>query len=360
MERGGAGSYADRMADGRVTLQDVADEAGLSKAATSYALRGLKGSTQTQELVRDIADRLGYTANPAAQALAGGRSGTVGVCGALHDLWHQGLAVALAGRLRAAGLGSAIADTDADPDRERELVEGMVRAHADGVVTLVTDPAAAWWGDLPGSFTVVSVGDVLTARPRASSVVFDNVHGVRTAMEHLAARGHRRIGLVTTTLPSSPGRPAEQLAGQVARERGVDLSVVSVPPATRDATRAVRALLAAPRRPTALFCLSDSIAFGAYRAAAELGLQIPRDLSILGYDDHDLADLVVPALSSFGWDEDAIAQAAIDLLVAQLSEDGDPEAVRQAPSASDDARLGVRVEFRPEFMPRSSTGPAPA
>ncbi len=98
-------------------LQDVADEAGLSKAAASYALRGLKSSPHTQQLVRDIADRLGYTANPVAQALAGGRSGAVGVCGALHDLWHQGLAVALAGRLRAAGHVSSIADTDGDPDR---------------------------------------------------------------------------------------------------------------------------------------------------------------------------------------------------------------------------------------------------
>lgn len=357
------------MPDGRVTLQDVADEAGLSKAAASYALRGLKGSSQTQELVRDIADRLGYTANPAAQALAGGRSGTVGVCGALHDLWHQELAVALAGRLRAAGFGSAIADTDADPERERELVEGMVRAHVDGVVTLVTDPAASWWGELPDSFTVVSVGDVLTARPLASSVVFDNVHGVRTAIEHLVTRGHRRIGLVTTTLPSSPGRPGEQVAGQIARARGLDLSVVSVPPATRAATRAVHTLLAGPRRPTALFCLSDSIAFGAYRAATELGLQIPRDLSILGYDDHDLADLVVPPLSSFGWDEAAIAQAAIDLLVGELSDGPDPEAAHQMVdteddeddgATGDDGRRGVRVEFRPEFVARSSTGPAPA
>lgn len=334
--------YAGPVPEARVTLQDVADEAGLSKAATSYALRGIKGSAHTQELVRDIADRLGYSANPAAQALAGGRSGAIGVCGALHDMWHQGLAVQLAGRLRAQGFASSIADTDADPTREQDLVQAMARGHLDGVVALVTDPSAPWWRDLPGSFAVVSVGDVLTHRPAAGSVVFDNVYGVRTALEHLAGLGHRRIGLLTTTLPSSPGRPADTLAGQIAGRLALELTVVSVPPSARGASTPAHRLLGGPRRPTALFCLSDSIAFGAYRAAAELGLSVPDDVSILGYDDHDLADLVAPALTTFGWDEDAIADTAIGYLVQAL--EGQPAG---------------RAEFRPEFVARASTGPRP-
>ncbi len=327
------------MAEGRVTLQDVADEAGLSKAATSYALRGLKGSAHTQERVRGVAERLGYTANPAAQALAAGRSGSIGVCGSLRDLWQQELTVRVAGRLRAAGFSSAIADADADPEQERDLVQRMAATHVDGVVALVTDPSAQWWRDLPASFVVVSVGDVLTHRPSASSVVFDNVHGVRTALEHLAGLGHRRIGLLTTTLPSTPGRPAETLAQAFAADHGLDLSVVCVPPSARGASSPAHDQLARPDRPTALFCLSDSIAFGAYRAAAELGLSVPEDVSILGYDDHDLADLVAPPLTTFGWDEDAIVATAIDLLIDGL-----------------DGQDVARAEFRPEFIDRASTG----
>lgn len=326
-------------------LQDVADEAGLSKAAASYALRGLKSSPHTQQLVRDIADRLGYTANPIAQALAGGRSGAVGVCGALHDLWHQGLAVALAGRLRAAGHVSSIADTDGDPDRERALVETMAREHVDGVVALVTDPEARWWAELPEHFVVVSVGDVLTWRPQAPSVAFDNVAGVRTALAHLAGLGHRRIGLLTTGLPSTPGRPAERLAGLIAEERGLDLRLVSVPPVVGRSAGVIEDLLAGARRPTAVFCLSDSIAFAAYRAAARIGLDIPGELSVLGYDDHDLADLVDPALTTFGWDEDAIARTAIDALLRRWEDPPDDE-----PPA--------RVVFRPHFVQRHSTGDA--
>ncbi len=331
------------MPESRVTLQDVADEAGLSKAAASYALRGLKGSAQTQELVRGVAARLGYTANPAAQALAGGRSGAVGVCGALNDLWHQGLAVDVAGRLRAEGFSSSIADTDADPRREREVVEAMARDHLDGVMALVTDPSGLWWAELPTHFVVIAVGDVPAHRPDTPCVVFDNAHGVRMALEHLTSLGHRRIGLLTSTLPSSPGRPGEIVAARFAEDRGIELDVVPVSPSPRGAGEATRELLAGPRRPTALFCLSDSIAFAAYRAVREAGLLIPDDVSILGFDDHELADLVTPALSSFGWDEDAIGAAVVRLFVDVMDGESDVRA--------------ARVEFRPELVARASTAP---
>lgn len=331
-------SYADPMAESRVTLQDVADEAGLSKAAASYALRGLKGSAETQERVRDVADRLGYIAHPAAQALAGGRTGAVGVCGALGDLWHQELTVRLAGRLRTGGLASSIADTGADPETERVVVQAMVADRLDGVIALVSDPGAAWWLELPDEFAVVAVGDVLTGRPAASCVVFDNVRGVMTGLEHLTGLGHRRIALLTTSVPASPGRPADALAADFADRHDIELTVLPVPPPRRGVRSPVHELLGAPRAPTALFCLSDSIAFGAYRAAGDLGLSVPEDVSILGYDDHDLADLVVPALTTFSWDKDAIVEAAIGHLI---------DAVEGRPAG--------RTAFRPDFLERAST-----
>ncbi len=323
-----------------MTLQDVADEAGLSKAAASYALRGIKGSPHTQELVRDVADRLGYIANPAAQALAGGRTGAVGVCGSLGDLWHQELTVRLAGRLRTGGLASSIADTSADPETERDVVQAMVADRLDGVVALVSDPSAAWWLELPDDFAVVAVGDVLTGRPDASCVVFDNVHGVLTGLEHLTGLGHQRIALLTTSVPASPGRPADALAADFADEHDIELTALTVPPARRGARSPVHGLLGSRHRPTALFCLSDSIAFSAYRAAGDLGLSVPEDVSILGYDDHDLSDLVVPALTTFGWDKDAIVESAIGHVVGAI--EGHPAG---------------RTAFRPDFLERASTAP---
>ncbi|WP_035777517.1 substrate-binding domain-containing protein, partial [Arthrobacter sp. 35/47] len=99
-------------------------------------------------------------------------------------------------------------------------------------------------------------------------------------------------------------------------------------------------LLALPARPTALLCLSDTLAFGAYRAARNRGLSIPGDVSILGFDDSELAPLVSPELTTFGWDETAIVAAAIDSVVKD-----------EAPAS---------VAIHPEFLVRTSTGPCSA
>jgi LacI family transcriptional regulator len=91
----------------RVTLRDVADEAGLSMAAVSYALRGLHVPVDTQQRVRDIADRLGYQVDPIARALASGRTGYVGLlCGSLTDIWQQGIAADIGLQRRRPGGGA--------------------------------------------------------------------------------------------------------------------------------------------------------------------------------------------------------------------------------------------------------------
>jgi DNA-binding LacI/PurR family transcriptional regulator len=108
---------------------------------------------------------------------------------------------------------------------------------------------------------------------------------------------------------------------------------ISAPAATTDAVDVVSALLARPGRPTGVFCLSDSLAFAVYRAARDAGLRIPEDLSVVGYDDHQLAVLVEPGLTTMAWDEDAIVRAAVEQLAA--------------PSTG--------PTFRPELVVRGST-----
>jgi DNA-binding LacI/PurR family transcriptional regulator len=108
--------------------------------------------------------------------------------------------------------------------------------------------------------------------------------------------------------------------------------------ATREAVAVATALLADPGRPTGVFCLSDSLAFAVYRAARGMGLRIPEDLSVIGYDDHQLAVLVTPGLTTLAWDEDAIVEAAVGQLTGLL--EGSP---------------GEVPPFRPELIVRGST-----
>ncbi|WP_026552340.1 LacI family DNA-binding transcriptional regulator [Arthrobacter sp. H20] len=327
----------------RKTLQDIADAAGLSKAATSYALRGLRGSEATQTRVRAIADDLGYSADPIARALASGRSGNVAIVGSLRDLWRQGLAVMLSEALRAQELSSIIADVDGSPQREEAVLRSLAAQRVDGVIVLPVDPSASYWAEVPAQTRIVSIGDALTARPESESVLFDNEYGVGTALQHLADLGHRSVGLLAPTLPTTPGRPAEVLAQSLGDSMGVTVTVSSSPSSVHGAALAAAQLLSGAERPTALFCLGDSIAFGAYRAARELGLSVPEDLSILGFDDSELASLVSPELTTFGWDEQAIVDAAVSALTL-------PEGTGTASG---------QVMFRPVFIERGSTARQP-
>jgi LacI family transcriptional regulator len=319
-------------------LQDLADAVGLSLAATSYALRGVRGSPETIHRVREKADELGYTVDPIARALASGRTGSVGVSGSLRDLWQQDLSVLVTRALRSRGRYATIADADADPEQERLIVEQFVAQRVDGALVSPVDPTATYWRLLGPEVAVVAIGDALTTRPGSGSVLFDNKYGVDAALAHLAGLGHRRIGLLAPALPSTPGRPAQVLAASVAERLGVSLIEVSAPAATADAVEVAAALLAGPSRPTGVFCLSDSLAFAAYRAAREAGLRLPDDLSVVGYDDHQLAALVDPGLTTMAWDEDAIVEAA----VSQLEGPADPPPV-----------------FRPELVVRGSTAEPP-
>ena len=237
----------------RTTLKDVAEATGLSPAAVSYALRGLQVPAETQERVRAAARELGYEVNPIARALASGRTGTVGVlCGSLEDLWQQSLAVQLSRGLLAKDRYAIIADAAGDPDRERQLARQLGDQQVDGVLVSPLDPAAGFWADLSAAVPVVTIGDALPAAPKASCVLFDNRHGVSMALEHLAALGHRKIAVLTPSLPSTPDRPAGKFAQTHGNELGLDVVLVGSPASVAGAADAAEAVIAS-ERPTGMF-----------------------------------------------------------------------------------------------------------
>ena len=191
----------------------------------SYALRGIQVSEETQERVRKVADELGYEANPIARALASGRTGMVGILGpSLEDLWQQRL-VAEAGRaLLAHDRYALILDAGGDPVRQRALATQLRDQQVDGLILSPVDPSDEFWTELAESLAIVSIGDALPGRGAAGEVLFDNRTGVRWALEHLHALGHRRIAVLRP--PGSPtnDRPAEVYVGSEADRLGLDVS----------------------------------------------------------------------------------------------------------------------------------------
>jgi DNA-binding LacI/PurR family transcriptional regulator len=325
----------------RATIREVAKATGLSPAAVSYALRGIQTSEDTQERVRQAAEELGYEAHPIARALASGRSGMVGLlCGSLEDLWQQSLAVGIGRALFARDRFAIILDAAGDPDRELTLARQLRDQRVDGLIVQPVDPAAELWTELGETLPVVSIGDSLRGGHAFGEVVFDNRAGVTLALEHLHELGHRRIAVLTTTRPSTPDRPADTHVPVEAERLGLDVSVVTSPQHLGAATEVAHQVLTGPDRPTAVFCFSDSIAYGVYAATRDLGLAVPGDVAVAGFDDHPMSALLTPPLTSVDWDIDGIVHSSVRLMVGAIEGKGRRR----------------RIVREPTLMQRASTG----
>ena len=253
------------------------------------------------------------------------------------------MAVALSVALLAEGRYAMVSEASGDPQREARLVRELRDRQVDGVVAFPLDPTGGYWAELAASTPVVTVGDALPGAPGSGQVLFDNASGIASGLSHLALLGHQDVVLLTPSLPRTPGRPADALALDHARELGQRLQLVACPASVAAAADVVAPLLAAGG-PTAFFCLSDSMAYGVYLAAQRLGVAIAADVSVLGYDDHQMSVLVAPPLTTFTWDVEGIVRSAVDQLVTAMDRLDD-----------DVVEVSAPVTFAPTLVTRGST-----
>lgn len=308
-------------------MRELSEITGLSTAAVSYALRGQRVSARTEARVRAAAERIGFRADPIATALRGGRTNLIGVVGgSLADHWHQEFVAHLGRALRERGLALLLADAGGDPAAELELAENLAERRADGLIVLPLDPSSPRWHAIAAAVPTVSVNDALPAPARA--IRFLTGDGVSMALDHLEALGHRRVAVLGDTphvIPRRAGRRRVRCGRSAA-----------------DARAAVLRELARRPPPTAIFALSDTMAYGAYQACREAGARIPRDVSVIGFDDHPISALLDPPLSSVAWDTAGAALAAVEALVESI--DGENQSPGEQP-------------IRPTLRVRGSTGP---
>ncbi|MEC3997023.1 LacI family DNA-binding transcriptional regulator [Actinacidiphila sp. DG2A-62] len=330
----------------RVTQRDVAEETGLSMATVSYALRGIQVPPETQARVREAAERLGYQADPIARALASGRTDYIGVlCRSLTDVWQQGTAAALGRRLLGAGRHALIVDASNDPVLEAELAWQLADQRVDALIVLPVDPAAAHWVEVARRTVLVSIGDGLPGASAHAEVVFDNDAGITDALHRLADFGHRRIAVMTPGGLTTPDRPAEVVAGRVARRLGLRVTLHRSPHDLDGAAAVARSVLTGADPPTAFLCMADSMAYGVYAGARALDLVVPDDVSVVGYDDHPLSRLLTPPLSTYRWPVDLLVDLVVERTVKAISS----------------GRRSRRKVLPPQAQPRGSVSrPRPA
>jgi DNA-binding LacI/PurR family transcriptional regulator len=314
----------------RTTIRELAEYTGLSPAAVSYALRGMRVSAETEQRVREAADELGYEADPIARALAGGATGVVGLLvGSLADFWTQELVRAVQTELYGAERSTLVADADGEPARELELAQRLVDQRVDGLVVVPIGPSSGGWAAIARQLPTVTIGDALPGAAPAGEVVFDNELGVQQTLAHLSELGHRRVTVLSWAVETSPDRHAERAVAVSAAALGLDCRVVACAYSLNGSRPLAVELLEGPDRPTAVLCLSDSIAYGVYAACAELGLSIPGDVSVAGFGDHPISRMLAPPLTSTVWDVEQAAECATGFLEQAIEADGPQATLRE-------------------------------
>jgi LacI family repressor for deo operon, udp, cdd, tsx, nupC, and nupG len=280
-----------------VRIEDVARAAGVSTATVSRALRGLPSvSAETQQAVRRAATDLGYVVSRSASSLASGKTLTVAVVTPYVSRWYYATVIeAVERELRSVGydallvgVGASMTD-DVEPFRPEVL-----RGRVDGLVIL-TAPLTGQELDGLRRLTV-PMAFVGAAASGTISVRIDDLSVGRMATEHLLGLAHRRIAYIGGDPDDHRNfaAPSDRRAGWLAAMRQAGIEPPSSYAEKSDFTAdtgalATERLLALPVPPTAVFAASDDIAFGVLNAGRCAGLDVPRDLSVIGVDDHDIS-----------------------------------------------------------------------
>jgi LacI family transcriptional regulator len=290
----------------RPTMADVARLAGVSPTTVSFVFNGRPDSgipEATQQRVKEAVDELGYRPNRQASGLRTKRTHTIGfltdeiavgpfagrtISGALDIAWSRGHLL-------------FIVNTTRNPRILRRAVDELLDRQVDAIVFAVVGTRSATLPDAIRHVPTILV-NCFTPRGAIPAVLPDETAGGRSATQALIDAGHRRVAHITG-LPGSWATRKRLSGYRVALSRA---GIPYIPELVRvgdyhteSGYEGTRQLLALPQPPTAIFCGNDRMALGAYFAAADAGLQIPTDLSIIGYDDQEeLASALHPGLTT--------------------------------------------------------------
>ncbi|GAA2166861.1 LacI family DNA-binding transcriptional regulator [Actinomadura napierensis] len=329
---------------GRPTSKDVAQEAGVSQSTVSLVLGGKwsgRVSPATARSVRVAAERLGYRPNPAARNLRLGTTRTVLLMVPTLSAPFFGPVYTGAARVAARhGLGVVVSTWPDDADGPAESPFPAPHEAIDGV--LASSMPAAALERFQGTPAVL-----LDSGPHADvpTVDFGVADGMRAIADHLTGLGHRRIGHVAAGVDQWTFRArAETLSAAVAALPGGALARAACAIDVASARDAAHRLLARPDPPTALVCDDDLIAAGAYKAARALGLDVPGEVSVTGFDDVLLATALEPELTTVRLPAEEMGAQGMTALLELL--DGGRPAPRVLPG-----RLVVRGSSAPPRAP---------
>lgn len=333
----------------RLTIRDIAREAGVSINTVSRALNDKPDiSVETKERVLETVKRLGYRPNRLARGLRSNKTGTIGVIVA--DIANPYFAALVKGVEKAAkehNYSIILQDTDENYEKEREAVRTILAEQVDG---LLITPVQT------GKETIIELQEsglpfVLLGRwfdeLEADYVATDDIQGGFLATEHLIKQGHERIALLGGPPYISSAKERFQGYKKALDQYGIELDeglVRSGAITMKDGYTIAKALLSTKPRPTAIFAYSDFVALGIVKAIREVGLKIPGDIAIVGYDDIEFSSCLEVPLTTVRIPKREIGRQAVEILLERMI---------KADSASQFRKVKLEVEL---IIRESTTG----
>jgi LacI family transcriptional regulator len=337
----------------RPTQKDVARLAGVSRSTVSYVLNDqtqlkIPISDETRQKVMQAIAELGYEPDERAQSLIRGNSKTVGVIiPVLDNPYFWQMFSGISDELQDAGYSLHLSRHPLDAQQESNTIRELMRRRVDGFILLaavkyllprlIDDLRKA---DLP-------VVEITAAKAEFDHVIHDYSNGTHALMAHLLELGHRRIGFIYGVAQKVEGFDRLLTYRQILEEAGIssnDAFEMHCGDKLEDAYQAAYALLSRQDRPTALLVINDMLAIAVIRAANDLGLGIPKDLSIAGFDDIPFSSYISPRLTTVSGKAEESGRDAVRLLLRRFA---DPDLPQQVTTAN------------VELIVRESTGPVP-
>jgi len=345
----------------KATALDVAKRAGVSRSAVSLVLNGRGDGNvakESQDRIRLAAQELNYSPNAIALSLRNQRSRVIGIVSdeVVVSPFDGNIIGGADDVARSRGFVTVVMDTERDAARDASAIETLLDRQVDGLmyVTVGLKPLDVPHGMLRVPSVLANCYDS-SPKPQLHHVIPDEITGGRDATEHLLQLGHRDIALLAGAeeSPAAPlrvegYRDAFAAAGLSVRADRITMAGWDIDAGFHGAMKLLDGVSPA-ERPTAIMCANDRLAVGVALAAARLGLSIPADLSVMGYDDEArIADTMVPALTTMALPLREIGRAAMTTLL---------DTIEGVSKGMEDTSVETMVPC--QLVIRESTGPAP-
>lgn len=304
----------------------VARRAGVSPATVSRVTNGR--STVAEHLAKRVwkaIEELGYTPNPQARALVSGRSRVLGLLiSEITNPFFPELMQSFEDVAGAHDFEVMVGSTNYNRERARIFIRRLVQRRVEGVAVMTFRAESHFLDELIAENIPLVTIDVSANAPRSLVLEVDYAQGIDEAVQHLALLGHRRIGFASGPMPHLTNvRRKDAFLRSVKKiglpERNAPIFVGEH--TFEGGTQAADHFLRMEQRPSAILCSNDIMAVGVLRVLAERGIRVPRDISVIGFDDIHLAEFVNPPLTTVRMSREELAHAAFRGLVQLCSED---------------------------------------